>query len=157
MVREASKRAAPILSAGALVLDTESRSLNGPSGQIVIERGSYLLLSELMRHPGATLLLSTLAAVIWPTNTPDMSRAVLAVRMRVMRTRKAMEQVGVPGRSLRCVRGVGYRMDGAPQVVRVFSPSQAHTLDRLLRTHPDRAAVRKVTSLALTNCTETVA
>lgn len=157
MVREASKRVALVLSAGALVFDTEARSLIGPSGQIVLDRGSFTLLGELIRHPGATRPLSVLAEVIWPTKVPEPCRAVWAIRMRVMRARKAMEQVGVPGRSLRCVRGVGYRMDGAPQVVRVFSPSQAHALDRLLQTHPDRASVREMTSLALTTSTETVA
>ncbi len=136
------QRFSPVfLSAGALTLDTGAHALIGPGGSCDLTLGAYAVLRALMERPGVVIEIGQLVAECWPDADLEPGHAEVSVRMRVLRAREAIANVGASGKLLRSVSGVGYRIEGAPRVVRAFTPEQAAAFDQLLATHPDAALV----------------
>jgi len=131
----------PFLSAGVLTLDTGAHALIGPRGTCDLHLGAYAVLRALMQRPAIVVEIGQLVAECWPDADLEPGHAEVSVRMRVLRARAAIEDVGASGKLLRSVSGVGYRIEGAPRVVRAFTPEQAAAFDQLLATHPDAALV----------------
>ncbi len=136
------QRFSPVfLSAGALTLDTGAHALIGPGGSCDLTLGAYAVLRALMQRPGVVIEIGQLVAECWPDADLEPGHAEVSVRMRVLRAREAIANVGASGKLLRSVSGVGYRIEGAPRVVRAFTPEQAAAFDQMLATHPDAALV----------------
>jgi len=129
------------LSAGALTLDTGAHALIGPHGSCDLHLGAYAVLRALMQRPGMVVEIGQLVAECWPDVDLEPGHAEGSVRVRVLRARAAIESVGASGKLLRSVSGIGYRIEGAPRVVRAFTLEQAAALDQLLATHPNAALV----------------
>lgn len=131
----------PVLSAGALALNTLSRELTGPAGVVKLDRGPFQVLLALMRRPGLILSLTQLIEAAWE---PDLEPVdpEKAMRMRIARARDAMEQVGISRDRLALRFMAGYVIEREPGVVRVFTPEIAAQVDRFLaaRQAPEMAA-----------------
>lgn len=129
------------LSAGVLTLDTGAHALIGPGGSCDLHLGAYAVLRAVMQRPGIVVEIGQLVAECWPDADLEPDHAEVSVRMRVARARAAIESVGASGKLLRSVSGVGYRIEGAPRMVRAFTPEQAAALEELLASHPNAALV----------------
>ncbi len=120
-----------------MVLDTDALLLSGPSGTVKISRGTFVLLAELLHRAGATVSIAHLASAIWPGDAPQPADALLGIRVRVGRVRRVLKAAGGDARIIRCVRGVGYRVDVDPRAIRTISPKAASARAALLNDHPE--------------------
>lgn len=136
----------PYLSAGVLVLDTHTRSLTGPTGSCRLDVAPFIVLRELMRRPGAVISQEQLIEASWPDQDSEPDHPEDAIRARVCRAREALERVGAPREQLALRFPRGYSIEGERRVVRAYTPRQAAALDRLVATHPDRAAVLELSA-----------
>jgi DNA-binding response OmpR family regulator len=107
-----------------------------------LDLAPYVVLRELMRRPGAVVSQAQLIEASWPDPDLEPARPEDAIRVRICRAREALEQVGAPREQLALRFPRGYSIEGERRVVRSFTPAQAAIVDRLLATHPDRAAVQ---------------
>ncbi len=132
-----------LLSRGPLILDMPARCLSGPAGSTILAPAEVAVMAELMR--GGTVGGVASARDSFMLAAPKTQNPRHAVAMRVMRLRRALKQVGVPGRSVRCFREIGYYlMFAAHEQARVYSAPQVIRLDRLLASHPNRQAVARL-------------
>lgn len=136
-----------LLTVGELVLDIAARTLTGPIGTSDLTVGAFAVLLALMKNQGAVLETGQLIEARWrpdlePANAPTM------IRMAVSRARSAIAQVGADPKQLRAVTAVGYRLGGAPRVVRAYTREQAAVLERIIATHPDQQLVAELSGAA---------
>ncbi|QHI96133.1 hypothetical protein GT348_07710 [Aristophania vespae] len=100
-----------ILSCGKLHLDTETRLVSGPRGEIRLENLLFKLLKRLMRRPEAIIQTNDLIAALWPNpdEEPDTAYATLKTSITILRN--TFISLGCNGRHKVMIineRGVGY-------------------------------------------------
>ena len=93
------------ITAGKLVLDTQSRRVMNGSKEIRVGPTEYRLLEFFMGHPGRAYSRSQLLDHVWGTNAYLEERTV---DVHIRRLRKALEPAGLSG-YVQTVRGHGYR------------------------------------------------
>ena len=108
-IRAVLRRAAPPvnseLRAGALTLNTRSRTVTVNGHPVELTLKEFELLQTLMRDPGTVILRDTLLERVWGYETGVETRT-LDVHVRSLR-----QKLGPAGELLKTVRGVGYRLD----------------------------------------------
>ncbi|HIU17028.1 MAG TPA: response regulator transcription factor [Candidatus Avidesulfovibrio excrementigallinarum] len=108
-IRAVLRRAAPPASvelrAGALTLNTRSRTVAVNGRPVELTLKEFELLQTLMRDPGTVILRDTLLERVWGYETGVETRT-LDVHVRSLR-----QKLGPAGELLKTVRGVGYRLD----------------------------------------------
>lgn len=128
----------PILVHGPLALDVGSRILTGPARTTILTAAEMSIIRPLMTRTIVGFREPRDDAVVNAAHRP-------AIRMRVLRAKQALERVGVPGRMIYSVRGLGYHLvSRADLPARVFTGHKLELLERVLRTHPDRALVAEL-------------
>jgi DNA-binding response OmpR family regulator len=103
----AGRRPEPKLVAGPIVLDETSRRVTLDGRTIDLSPREFSLLECLLRHPGQTLSRDQLLDQAWPFSVAVTPNAVDAY-VHYLR-----EKLGVAGRLIETVRGVGYRLADA--------------------------------------------
>ena len=108
LLRRPGNRAPTVLTSGAIVFDTASRtgSVNGVS--LELSRREADLLELLMRREGAVIQRGAIEEALYNFNDPVTPNAIEAV---ISRLRRKFEDRGQAGR-LHTVRGVGYMLSG---------------------------------------------
>ena len=91
------------LRVGRLTLDLVGRRADAGAGPVLLAEREYLLLRELMRHPGETLSKERLLASVWGYHF-DPGSNVVDVYVRRLRAKLGPELI-------RTLRGEGYRID----------------------------------------------
>ena len=102
-----TRRAAPVLSAGAIALDERSRQVTVDGKPVDLSPREFSLLECFLRHPGQSLARDQLLDQAWPFSVAVTPNAVDAY-VHYLRTK-----LGDAGRQVETVRGVGYRLADA--------------------------------------------
>jgi len=100
----ATRRAEPKLTAGAIVLDEATRTVTVGSVRVDLSPREFSLLESLLRHPGQALSRDQLLDQAWPFGVAVTPNAVDAY-IHYLRTK-----LGREGDRIETVRGVGYRL-----------------------------------------------
>ena len=106
LIRRASGNASSVLACGTLRLDTRSGRVSVDGESIVLTSHEFKVLSYLMHHQGEIVSRSTLTEHIY---AQDFDRDSNTIEVFVGRLRKK-----IPSELIETVRGLGYRMSGAP-------------------------------------------
>ena len=99
-----SRRPEPILAAGPIALDERSRRVTVDGRAVDLSPREFSLLECFLRHPGQSLTRDQLLDQAWPFSVAVTPNAVDA-DVHYLRTK-----LGVAGRWIETVRGVGYRL-----------------------------------------------
>lgn len=99
-----ARRPEPILSAGPIALDERSRRVTVDGSPVDLSPREFALLECFLRHPGQSLTRDQLLDQAWPFSVAVTPNAVDAY-VHYLRTK-----LGVAGRWIETVRGVGYRL-----------------------------------------------
>ena len=102
-----SRRAEPKLVVGPITLDETARRVTLDGKTVDLSPREFSLLECFLRHPGQTLSRDQLLDQAWPFSVAVTPNAVDAY-IHYLR-----EKLGVAGRLIETVRGVGYRMADA--------------------------------------------
>jgi DNA-binding response OmpR family regulator len=104
LVRRTHRRAAPVLTVGALELDPATRVVRRGNQTIALTPREYAFLEYLMRQPGLVLTRTMIAEHVWDF-TFDRASNVVDVYVKHLR-----DKIDVPGEPsfIQSVRGVGY-------------------------------------------------
>ncbi len=94
-----------VLRAGALALDTESRTVTVDGGRVELTRKEFELLQLLLAHPNTVFTREQLMERVWGTDFCGESRTV------DMHVRTLRQKLGAAGALIATVRGVGYRLE----------------------------------------------
>ena len=106
LIRRASGNASSVLACGTVRLDTRSGRVSVDGESIVLTSHEFKVLSYLMHHQGEIVSRSTLTEHIY---AQDFDRDSNTIEVFVGRLRKK-----IPSELIETVRGLGYRMSGAP-------------------------------------------
>ena len=106
LIRRASGNASSVLACGTVRLDTRSGRVSVDGEPIVLTSHEFKVLSYLMHHQGEIVSRSTLTEHIY---AQDFDRDSNTIEVFVGRLRKK-----IPSELIETVRGLGYRMSGAP-------------------------------------------
>ncbi len=117
ILRRPGPRRAPMLTLGGLSFDTEAREANIRGARLDLTRRELLLLEELVRASGRTVVRDTLEDRLYGLGETVSSNALEAV---VSRLRRHLARNGEAGVAIETVRGIGYRL-----VVREPAPPAA--------------------------------
>ena len=102
LIRRAGGLASPVLSCGALSLDTRSSRVTLDGQAVTLTSHEYKLLAYLMHRPGAVVSRTELTEHLY---AQDFERDSNTIEVFVARLRKKL-----PGVSLETIRGLGYRL-----------------------------------------------
>jgi DNA-binding response OmpR family regulator len=97
-----------LLRAGDLTLDTSTGLLIGPTAELQVNRGEFILLRCLMARPGRIYEFASIIEALWPDPDIEPERPEHAVRTRVMKARCCIKYVGGDPELLRSIWGIGY-------------------------------------------------
>jgi two-component system OmpR family response regulator len=106
LIRRAQGLASPLLSCGALALDTRSGRLTADGRPVPLTAHEYRLLAYLMHRPGRVVSRTELTEHLY---AQDFDRDSNTIEVFVGRLRRKL-----PGGSIETVRGMGYRLVPAP-------------------------------------------
>ena len=106
LIRRASGNASSVLACSTVRLDTRSGRVSVDGEPIVLTSHEFKVLSYLMHHQGEIVSRSTLTEHIY---AQDFDRDSNTIEVFVGRLRKK-----IPSELIETVRGLGYRMSGAP-------------------------------------------
>ena len=106
LIRRASGNASSVLACGTVRLDIRSGRVSVDGESIVLTSHEFKVLSYLMHHQGEIVSRSTLTEHIY---AQDFDRDSNTIEVFVGRLRKK-----IPSELIETVRGLGYRMSGAP-------------------------------------------
>ncbi len=106
LIRRPVTFAGELITAGALTIDTKSRSVTKAGEDIHFQPHEYLVLEYLMRHPNEVVSVETLLAKVWST---DSDVSMDAVYTCVKRIRKKIDS-NRKDSIIRTVHGIGYRL-----------------------------------------------
>ena len=104
-LRSAERNPPTHLTAGHLRLDMLRREVDAGWGPVSLADREFLVLQELMRHPGTTISKERLLAAVWGFRFDPMSN-VVDVCVRRLRTK-------IGPKAIETVRGEGYRIASA--------------------------------------------
>jgi two-component system, OmpR family, response regulator len=99
-----TRRPDPVLAAGPIALDERSRRVTVDGNLVDLSPREFSLLECFLRHPGQSLTRDQLLDQAWPFSVAVTPNAVDAY-VHYLRTK-----LGVAGRWIETVRGVGYRL-----------------------------------------------
>lgn len=99
----------PVLKAGGLVLDQESRTVTLDSGPVPLTRIEFDLLAAFMSRPHRVWERASLARRIWNTDWPGDNHVI---DVHVANLRRKLGDAAQDGQWVHTVRGVGYRFGG---------------------------------------------
>lgn len=124
-----------MIASGNLVLDANSRTMqHASSGATVpITRQQVAALECLLSRPDRTVSSEGLARVIWAERGRPPSW-IQAIRVQIHNLRAAADSIELHG-VIRTMGQAGWRVDGGPSVVRVYTPEQAVIADAALAAH----------------------
>ena len=94
-----------VLRAGALALDTESRTVTADGARVELTRKEFELLQLLLANPNTVFTREQLMERVWGTDFCGESRTV------DMHVRTLRQKLGAAGAPIATVRGVGYRLE----------------------------------------------
>jgi two-component system response regulator MprA len=104
-----ARAAAPLLTAGDLVMDRRDRAVTRAGRPVHLSPRAYRLLEVLLEHRGTVVSRERLFATVWGG---EQLSNVLHAYVRFLRA--GLEAGGEP-RVLHTVRGIGYRLDPGPR------------------------------------------
>ena len=99
-----ARRPDPVLAAGPIALDERSRRVTVDGRPVDLSPREFSLLECFLRHPGQSLTRDQLLDQAWPFSVAVTPNAVDAY-VHYLRTK-----LGIAGRWIQTVRGVGYRL-----------------------------------------------
>ncbi|HET9853148.1 MAG TPA: response regulator transcription factor [Candidatus Limnocylindrales bacterium] len=99
-----TRRPDPVLAAGPIALDERSRRVTVEGRPVDLSPREFSLLECFLRHPGQSLTRDQLLDQAWPFSVAVTPNAVDAY-VHYLRTK-----LGIAGRWIQTVRGVGYRL-----------------------------------------------
>ena len=99
-----TRRPDPVLAAGPIALDERSRRVTVDGRPVDLSPREFSLLECFLRHPGQSLTRDQLLDQAWPFSVAVTPNAVDAY-VHYLRTK-----LGIAGRWIQTVRGVGYRL-----------------------------------------------
>jgi DNA-binding response OmpR family regulator len=99
-----TRRPDPVLAAGPIALDERSRRVTVDGHPVDLSPREFSLLECFLRHPGQSLTRDQLLDQAWPFSVAVTPNAVDAY-VHYLRTK-----LGIAGRWIQTVRGVGYRL-----------------------------------------------
>ncbi|HEX5783995.1 MAG TPA: response regulator transcription factor [Burkholderiaceae bacterium] len=102
LIRRASGHASPLLTAGAVVLDTRSGRVTVDGQPVTLTSHEFRVLAYLMHHPGAVVSRTELTEHVY---AQDAERDSNTIEVFINRLRKKL-----PAGLIETVRGMGYRL-----------------------------------------------
>jgi two-component system OmpR family response regulator len=102
LIRRASGLASPLLTAGAVVLDTRSGRVTVDGQPVTLTSHEFRVLAYLMHHPGAVVSRTELTEHVY---AQDAERDSNTIEVFINRLRKKL-----PAGLIETVRGMGYRL-----------------------------------------------
>ncbi len=120
-----------MIAVGDLVLDPESFVVQhaATGAEARITRQQTAILASLIERAGRTVSMEGIARAVWDQRRPQGWTG--SIQAQIHAIRKALVAIGLPG-VIVTMGQAGWRMEGPPRVVRVYTPEQAAIADAAL-------------------------
>lgn len=83
-----SAETAQIMRCGSISLDTQTRKLAGPRGEVRLDNLTYIMAERLMRRPGVIVHDTDLVSAIWPDpdDEPEIPENTIKYKASILRS-----------------------------------------------------------------------